>query len=463
MRRVVVMSLLLYCPQIWAMDHQDKRFSITSSDGEVIIVPDRSAEQMKVFHPLDKAERCFRSQHDYETIQFLISVLREVEAGTLNASHCVNQYNVKLLNTDTKRMTLSDYSNFHVKQEDSVKHKEPISLMSAIRELGADQLAVIFVSHFVAKKNHEKMFSAMISEEEKSIFENKLNEYRGSTYQSRRKESRDYQDGFAVRNCYSQELVANHSRTLVAQVCDKEKIVFSDQKGSIVKEISLPGAFFSSVAFSGNGSRFACVANFRDDYSMRVDTIKKQFILYIWDTRNWEIIDNVLLDGNAYNLCLNENGTKAVASVVCNDIFSHGGLRSSSFYSLVLNIAVHGTRIAYKIPTESTAKILYWRNDNRFVTSFVNDNDALLYEWVFKKEKNEKLCLTFAQKVFLYGLYERIQFEKLKANRPEAEKKFIAPLMTGSVENFIIKSLPSRLQEWVKWVDSIYQFKLLKY
>ncbi len=453
MRKKIIISLLVCCVQLIGMESvgelRDQLFSIMSADGEDIPLSYKFARHMKIFYPINSDNCRFRSQHTTQEIGNFLKIVKKINDKTVDQSCFPAQYAYKP--TKTKR-TFNAYRHFDDNlNQDASPNRKTKELMSVARELKDEQALLVLISFFIEKKYHDNIFSTLMSRSQAESFYDEINEICKNTYEPSLKLSNDFRDELVPFSKAKQKKAANAAGTMVATIDEKQKglIVVHNSTESVAVKLWNPDIFFSTPVFSGDGSRFACIENVQGNY-------RNGFLLFVWDVATWNLLIDArfLLSGEVHTMCLNQDGTKLVASVKSKvPLCPEGGLYTSEYENLIIDMKNGEAEIIHEIPTHSIARSIYWRPDETFITSHTSDK---CYQWKFKKRnENAGKDLNFIQKIFLYGLYERMQEEK-RRYYPHSRKPFIIPEIDGYVKEYVMESLPKRLKRWAQRMQKKY-------
>jgi hypothetical protein len=456
MSKRIIISVLVCCVHIVAMekswkDPRDQLFSIISKDRENIPLSYEHARHMMVFSPFNPDNLSFRSKHSAREIDNFLHVLDKIKDKTISQSCFPFQYSSGVIPTKAQ-VALPIYEQFDLRLNPEIPHnRKPIELMSVARELKDEQAMLVLVSFFIEKKYHDNMVSSLMPWSQILSFKGEINKIGENTYEPKLKCKEDSNDMLAVFNKVGQKGMANSARTLIAIIDDEEKnyIKIKDNLGRIIKEIwDEDKKSFSCPTFSGNDLLFACIQNVKHSKS-------NSFILSVWDVATWKrpIEASFPGAGNVCNMSLNHSGTRLVASVQLEvPLSAHNS--TFEYENVIIDIGPKGAKIIDHIPVRSIENIIYWRSDGTFVTS---SDPHVFYQWAFeKRSENTGQDFDFIQRIFLYGLYERMQE---KERLPSSETKpFIVPLITGYVKEYVVQSLPKRLRVWAEDVQKKYRF-----
>ncbi len=155
--------------------------------------------------------------------------------------------------------------------------------------------------------------------------------------------------------------------------------------------------------------------------------------LCIWNAENGKLLVEFPLVHEAIFADLNDNGT--LAGVILKYIGSNS---SYDWNILVIDVTNHAIPKIINQISSYGVDSLYFRDDNTIMFYENVPHGRGHCRWDLNAGKKMIAELDFAQKIFLYQLYECVKFKKSSVS-----------LMIGFVQDSVTKSLPKVLQDWV--------------
>ena len=463
------------------------KYSLFSNDGGRWCFSERGVEVVDIL----KKKPHFRSQYSKDVIGYFLDCTRAVDNRSISKSYFdpkarihmdwhkgrtlkrsprgnfekpINQTEGQVIIVRDGKKTAEKEKSFFVTIKNKeiciiTRNRDLYKLFGLLKELKADNLRILFLSCLDHKMN---LFSHIIGLENplEPKFTAMIQDICGYTYRSRKKNLYDYDlyDKTAIKKEIETICIGNFDGSMYARIINNKIVLIHGQRENTLFYYQPAGTYqaLSHINFSGDGNYFACVGkvNTKNDHA-------EKFELIVCDiASSWQLKSYTLkILGRIYNMCLNYNGKKALISMMNNNINNEE--RTTASYSYLI-VDLEKGDISHEMEAVGVAKKMYWRKDDQFVTIYNDyeapeqwkldsiDSDEEKFamnhddpeQWKLNAEKG-KIKLSFEQKFFLYGIFERYCLKK-------SEKDAIAPLMIGYVHDLIMASLPEKLQVWAK-------------